>query len=129
MKKIWCIVLVGILGVVSLMSGCSSSTEENDSGALKVAFVSPVVDSEAAETYAQTLTQRDASINGKTIDYAQVDEEGNEISERTAAVGLNVSTEEDLTEFMNSDEIGIYIVGNAPHVDQAKALLLSYVTE
>ena len=30
MKKIWCIVLVGILGVVSLMSGCSSSTEEND---------------------------------------------------------------------------------------------------
>ena len=191
MKKIWCIVLVGILGVVSLMSGCSSSAEENDSGALKVAFVSPVVDSEAAETYAQILTQRDASItmgssekdptgymaatvqltgliasqeidviffdiesaaadarndtfyalsdlfteeelakmDGKTIDYAQVDEEGNEISERTAAVGLNVSTEEDLTEFMNSDEIGIYIVGNAPHVDQAKALLLSYVTE
>lgn len=199
MKKIWCIVLVGILGVVSLMSGCSSSAEENDSGALKVAFVSPVVDSEAAETYAQTLTQRDASItgvectsitmgssekdstgymaatvqltgliasqeidviffdiesaaadarndtfyalsdlfteeelakmDGKTIDYAQVDEEGNEISERTATVGLNVSTEEDLTEFMNSDEIGIYIVGNAPHVDQAKALLLSYVTE
>ena len=64
MKKIWCILLVGILGVVSLMSGCSSSAEENDSGVLKVAFVSPVVDSEAAETYAQTLTQRDASITG-----------------------------------------------------------------
>lgn len=199
MKKIACILFVGILGLISFMSGCGSSTEESDSGALKVAFVSPAVDSKAAETYAQTLVQRDASISnvectsitmgssekdptgymaatvqltgliasqeidviffdiesaavdarndtfyalsdlfteeelakmdGKTIDYAQVDEEGNEISERTAAVGLDVSAEEELTEFMNSDEIGIFIVGNAPHVDQAKALLLSYIAE
>lgn len=199
MKRFWCILLIGILGSVSLMSGCSSSKEESDSGALKVAFVSPLVNGEAAETYAQTLTQRDASItgvectsitmgssekdpagymaatvqltgfiasqeidviffdiesaaadarndtfyalsdlfteeeltkmDGKTIDYAQVDEEGHETSERTDAVGYNVSAEEELAEFMNSDEVGIYIVGNAPHVDQAKALLLSYVSE
>ena len=70
-----------------------------------------------------------AKMDGKTIDYAQVDEEGHETSERTDAVGYNVSAEEELAEFMNSDEVGIYIVGNAPHVDQAKALLLSYVSE
>ena len=193
MKRFWCILLIGILGSVSLMSGCSSSKEESDSGALKVAFVSPLVNGEAAETYAQTLTQRDASITGvectsitmgssekdpagymaatvqltgfiasQEIDviffdiesaaadarndtfYALSDlfteeelakmdgktiEEGHETSERTDAVGYNVSAEEELAEFMNSDEVGIYIVGNAPHVDQAKALLLSYVSE
>ena len=84
MKRFWCILLIGILGSVSLMSGCSSSKEESDSGALKVAFVSPLVNGEAAETYAQTLTQRDASITDvykrQTVFYTVIQEPRCEMS-------------------------------------------------
>ncbi len=197
MKKWTCVFLTALLGMVFLMSGCGSQDE--DDGSLKVAFISTAVDSEAAQSYAQALIERDSSITGvdcttislgssqtdpagymaasmqltglvaagdldaiffdiegaaasarndtfyalselfteeelakmegKTIDYAQVDEEGNETQERTAEVGLDVSNEEELTQILRSEQVGLYIVGNAPHLEQAKTLFLSYVTE
>lgn len=197
MKKWTCVFLTALLGMVFLMSGCGSQDE--DDGSLKVAFISTAVDSEAAQSYAQALIERDSSITGvdcttislgssqtdpagymaasmqltglvaagdldaiffdiegaaasarndtfyalsdlfteeelakmegKTIDYAQVDEEGNETQERTAEVGLDVSNEEELTQILRSERVGLYIVGNAPHLEQAKTLFLSYVTE
>lgn len=197
MKKWTCVFLTALLGMVFLLSGCGSQDE--DDGSLKVAFISTAVDSEAAQSYAQALIERDSSITGvdcttislgssqtdpagymaasmqltglvaagdldaiffdiegaaasarndtfyalsdlfteeelakmegKTIDYAQVDEEGNETQERTAEVGLDVSNEEELTQILRSEQVGLYIVGNAPHLEQAKTLFLSYVTE
>lgn len=197
MKKWTCVFLTALLGMVFLMSGCGSQDE--DDGSLKVAFISTAVDSEAAQSYAQALIERDSTITGvdcttislgssqtdpagymaasmqltglvaagdldaiffdiegaaasarndtfyalsdlfteeelakmegKTIDYAQVDEEGNETQERTAEVGLDVSNEEELTQILRSEQVGLYIVGNAPHLEQAKTLFLSYVTE
>ena len=197
MKKWTCVFLTALLGMVFLMSGCGSQDE--DDGSLKVAFISTAVDSEAAQSYAQALIERDSSITGvdcttislgssqtdpagymaasmqltglvaagdldaiffdiegaaasarndtfyalselfteeelakmegKTIDYAQVDEEGTETQERTAEVGLDVSNEEELTQILRSEQVGLYIVGNAPHLEQAKTLFLSYVTE
>lgn len=197
MKKWACVFLTALLGMVFLMSGCGAQDE--DDGSFKVAFISTAVDSEAAQSYAQALIERDSSITGvdcttislgssqtdpagymaasmqltglvaagdldaiffdiegaaasarndtfyalselfteeelakmegKTIDYAQVDEEGNETQERTAEVGLDVSNEEELTQILRSEQVGLYIVGNAPHLEQAKTLFLSYVTE
>ena len=68
-----------------------------------------------------------ALMEGKLLSYPMVDDEGVETGEMTVQCGLDVSGDEALAKVLNTDEIGIFVVGNAQNIESVKALVLSYV--
>lgn len=84
--------------------------------------------SEMFYSMSDLFTQEELDLmQDRLIRYNQVDEEGNETAELTPECGLDVSDQTELAQILNSDRVGIFIVGNAQNLDAAKALLLSYV--
>ncbi len=92
-------------------------------------------DAAAADARAETFYAMDelfsvdelAQMQDRLIRYHQVDTEGNELQEETADCGLDLSEDTELTKILNSNQIGVYVVGNAQNLEAVKELIISYL--
>ena len=92
-------------------------------------------DDAAADARAETFYAMDelfsadelAQMQDRLICYHQVDTEGNELQEETADCGLDLSEDTELTKILNSNQIGVYVVGNAQNLEAVKELIISYL--
>ena len=56
------------------------------------------------------------------------EEELNEVEEMTPEYGLDISDQAEICKILNSDHVGIFVVGNAQNLDAAKALVRSFLS-
>jgi hypothetical protein len=80
--------------------------------------------SESFYTLSDLFTEDELSaLGGRGLSYDMVDEEGNPISERTPVCGVDVTGDELFTPIFGNAQIGAFIVGNAPDLENAKVLV------
>lgn len=85
--------------------------------------------SETFYSMSELFTEEElSSMQDRLIRYHQVDEEGNETEELTPECGLDISDQTEICKILNSDHIGIFVVGNAQNLDAAKTLVRSFLS-
>lgn len=61
------------------------------------------------------------------IAYEGTDDDGNPTGEMLPACGIDVSDHEELKAFLPSENIGVYVISNAPNLETAKEYVLSLI--
>lgn len=85
--------------------------------------------SETFYSMSELFTEEElSSMQDRLIRYHMVDEEGNEVEEMTPEYGLDISDQAEICKILNSDHVGIFVVGNAQNLDAAKALVRSFLS-
>lgn len=66
-----------------------------------------------------------AALEGRVMDFEETDFEGNLTGGRTPAYGVNMSDDAGLQAVFGNESIGVFVAGNAPNLENAKALLMA----
>lgn len=64
-----------------------------------------------------------SALGDRALQYALIDDEGKPTDEFTAVCGMDVSADEQLKAVFNQADIGVFVAGNAPHLEAAKAVM------
>lgn len=80
--------------------------------------------SESFYTLSDLFTADELSALGERgLSYEMVDDEGNPTSERTPVCGVDVTGDELFTPIFGNAQIGAFVIGNAPNLENAKAMV------